>query len=461
MSTMGGSRAGCSRGWGLCQGVAALVVGLGLATAVGTPTARGDTLDAALLKEAPAVLRYLKDHGYQNVGVLKFRIKKGAGPASDRVGPLNLNLASHLQIALVLANDNRAPLGIIRDADAVAATLPGANHLTRSGRQVLFRGRYPLAWGDEPVEPDAFLTGVAVVSPDLKQMTVAILAFGKDGEGLEKVTQFTASTDAPTLAAAGESFLIRGFADEGRVETVREKAIEEAVKVKATPEANPLRDAAAPVALEIRYDDQPVPLEIRDGKAEIREPREGQKVSFLLRKVDRTAERYGVVLVVNGENTLFKERIAPFHARKWILSSDHPSTPILGYQTGEHTAESFRVLSQEESKSDAVHYGPEAGLITMVVFREKAKPKPTEGPSAPPPLDDKAEDQVAMSRGVLPRGQPQTLAALKFQLREGVDLRGRGMIKEGEKRDDVAIKQVEFQPDPTPVMSATVTYYKP
>ena len=41
MSTMEGSRAGCSRGWGLCQGVAALVVGLGLATAVGTPTARG------------------------------------------------------------------------------------------------------------------------------------------------------------------------------------------------------------------------------------------------------------------------------------------------------------------------------------------------------------------------------------------------------------------------------------
>lgn len=167
-----------------------------------------------------------------------------------------------------------------------------------------------------------------------------------------------------------------------------------------------------------------------------------------------------MVLVVNGENTLFKERIAPFHARKWILSSDHPSTPILGYQTGEHTAESFRVLSQEESKSDAVHYGPEAGLITMVVFREKAKPKPAEGPSAPPLLNDKAEDEVAMSRGVLPQGQPQTLAALKFQLREGVDL-PRGMIKAGEKRDDVAIKRVEFQPEPTPMMSATVTYYKP
>jgi len=67
-----------------------------------------------------------------------------------------------------------------------------------------------------------------------------------------------------------------------------------------------------------------------------------------------------------------------------------------------------------------------------------------------------------MSRGVLPQGQPQTLAALKFQLREGNNQGdSRALINAGERRDDVAIKQVEFQPDPTPVMSATVTYYKP
>jgi hypothetical protein len=68
---------------------------------------------------------------------------------------------------------------------------------------------------------------------------------------------------------------------------------------------------------------------------------------------------------------------------------------------------------------------------------------------------------AAMSRGALPRGQPQTLAALKFQLREGIDLLDRGIVKPGEKRDDVSIKKVDFQPDPTPVMSATITYYKP
>src|ERR1700674_1608621 len=169
MIAMQSSRSGrlrdeCRRGR-----VAALA--LMLAGIVGPAPVRADTLEAALLKQAPRVTAYLKDHGYRNVGVLKFRVKKGDAPASDHVGPLNLNLAGRLEIALVLANDNEVPLGIIRDADGVAATLPGANHLTRPGRQALFRGRYPLAWGEQQVAPDAFLTGVAVVTPDLKQLT--------------------------------------------------------------------------------------------------------------------------------------------------------------------------------------------------------------------------------------------------------------------------------------------------
>ena len=38
---------------------------------------------------------------------------------------------------------------------------------------------------------------------------------------------------------------------------------------------------------------------------------------------------------------------------------------------------------------------------------------------------------------------------------------GEGLIEAGKKHDDVAIKKVDFQPDPTPVMSATITYDKP
>jgi hypothetical protein len=252
-----------------------------------------DPIDRAILRQVPQVIGYLKGHGYKNVGVLKFRVKPGNGPASDHVGPLNLNLAGRLEIALILANDLKSPLGIIGNADSVAATLPDANHMTRPGRQALFRGRYPLAWGDTLVEPDAFLTGVAVLSPDRKSMTVAILGFGKEGEALDNVTRFTASTDAPTLSEAGESFLIRGFLDGDRLDMVPEKAAESAAGVAARPESTPLRDPQAPVALEIRYDGQPVKLEVRENKAEVREPEEKQKVSFVIRKRDRTPDHYG------------------------------------------------------------------------------------------------------------------------------------------------------------------------
>src|SRR3954451_8850124 len=61
-----------------------------------------DTLDRALLKQAPRVIGYLKGHNYKDVGVLKFRVKLGDEPTSDHVGPLNLNLAGRLEIALVL-----------------------------------------------------------------------------------------------------------------------------------------------------------------------------------------------------------------------------------------------------------------------------------------------------------------------------------------------------------------------
>ena len=83
------------------------------------------------------MLGYLKEHGYRNVGVLKFRVQKGDEPVSDRVGTLNLDLAARLEVALVLTTDIKAPLGIIHDASAVAAKIPGANHLNEPGRRAL------------------------------------------------------------------------------------------------------------------------------------------------------------------------------------------------------------------------------------------------------------------------------------------------------------------------------------
>jgi hypothetical protein len=262
------------------------ISGLAFAGFAGPAASREEdgTLDRQLLRQAPKVIGFLKDRDYKTVGVLKFRVKDGDQPISDHASPLNLNLAERLEIALILADDVRKPMGIIHGAGAVAATLPGANHLTRTGRQTMFRGRYPLAWGHQEVQPDEFLTGLLVLAPDLRQMTVGILAFGKDGEALEKVAEFQATTDTPALVKVGESFLIRGAFDAGRTEIVHDRqVVATAARVKAAQESNPLQDPEAPVGLEVYYDNRRNPLQLRGGKALIPEPREGQAILLVVR----------------------------------------------------------------------------------------------------------------------------------------------------------------------------------
>jgi hypothetical protein len=423
-----------------------------LALLAGGPGAAGEeTIDAALLRRAPRVLGYLKEHGHRKVGVLKFRVQKGGEPVSDRVGTLNLDLAARLEVALVLTTNIQAPLGIIHDASAVAAKIPGANHLTEPGRRALFAARYPLAWGGEQVEPDAFLTGVARLGPDLKTVTVSFLAFGRNSGKLEEVADFTATTDPPTLTAAGESFVLtRGLFDGGQVKLIN--AVESALKVKTGQAVNPLQSAEAPVTLEIYYDGRRVPLEIQGGQARVREPREGQKVTFVLRKTDATPDRYGVVLMVNGENTLYRERLAPLHCQKWVLGPEQRAIPIAGFQVGEGRAEAFRVLSRAESARSLMDYGSDVGTISLVVFREAS------GRGAPLTLDEEAEDLEAVERAALPAKPPENLSALRLQLHQGS--LNRGLIVEG-PQIGAAIRRVEFRPDPTPMMSATITYYRP
>ena len=207
--------------------------------------AAADEIDQKLLEHAPAVLKYLRDKGHKSVGVLKFRAKKGRESASDNVGTLNMTLANRLEIALALANssDARQQVALARNASAVAAKLPGASHLHREGRARLFQAKYPPAWGDDQITPDAFVTGVALVSDDLRKITVALLAFDRHSQTLEKIgSPFTASTDALALSELGESYLLRGAFDHGNLQLARAKAVESASEVKLSAVPFPLND---------------------------------------------------------------------------------------------------------------------------------------------------------------------------------------------------------------------------
>lgn len=422
------------------------------ALAVLPAAVRADDLDQQLLAEAPKLLKLFQERGFQNVGVLKFRVQKDKEKARANVGTLNLELAHRLEKALIVRDNASKPIGIIQDASAVAARTPGANHLTPEGRQKLFQARYPLAWAGEPVAADAFLTGVAQLSPDLRRLTVQVLLYDKAKEGVEKIGEVAAKVSPGVLTGAGESFRLRGVLDSGNEELVEEKTSQMAARVRTQAATFPLQEKDAPIALEIYYDDKRVPIEFTGGMARVAEPREGQKVHFVLKRQDDSKEKYGVVLKVNGENTLYRQRLRDEDCSKWILGPGAKPATIRGYQMDGDKAQAFRVLSTPESKAREMDYGADVGMISVVVFREQ-----TGKEKAPPPPGDDDEELAVIARGIYPAEKPKSLGALKQQLKKDST---RGLIGEGEETGS-KVQKVTFKADPTPELTAAISYYRP
>jgi hypothetical protein len=426
------------------------------------------SIEEAFRSHAPAWIRTLKDRGIRNVGVLKFRVQRGDAPVRDDAGPLCIGLADKLTVALVLGNDLRDPVGIVRDADATAAAIPGADHLSPQGRKPLFSRPYRLAWGQAEVVPDALLTGVAVLEPGYRKGTLAILMIRRDGTSMEKLDQLSVATDARTVGAAGGSFLLRAAFEGGRLKKAEDPASDPAWQVDAAivgPRV--LDDPTAPVGLTIRYDGKPVPFRYGEGSTEavVPEPREDQEVTFTITKRDAKPVRYGVVLFVNGVNTLDRQRCEPAMCGKWILEPTHRETQILGFQEGNKAAERFRVLSRPESERDVMHYGRDGGTVSFFVFgeagaSESSSPSPSPSPS-PRRVKELPPDLALITRGVLPTGPAETLAALRYRL--DTESRGgatRGLIGFGD-RVAFETREVAFRAEPRPLLSATIRYYHP
>lgn len=441
------------RGASLALAAAALVLVSTQRPAIGAE-APPASITHSLRRQAPSLFASLRDLGYKNVGVLKFRIVRGDGQPSDDAGPLCFGLADQLQVALVLANDLEDPIGVLRDANAVAARIPGADHVTARGRAALFSRTYPLAWGDREVEPDAFLSGIAELPRDYGQIKLHVFAFDRGApEKLVKLAEIEAPTDGATVAGAGGGFLVRGLVlEDGTLAP-------SALKVSDIREAtdSPLLDPDAPVGLEVRYDDRPVPLQIENDRLVAREPSEGQTVSFVIRKRDQTPERYGVALFVNGLDTLDGRRRAIETGGKWIVGPDSREIVVRGFQANQKEIEPFKVLSRGDSERAAVQYGGDAGVVTFAAFRETAAPQPK-----PRPLGDIDDDVAAMKMAVLPTRGAKNLGGLLYQLRN-LDGGGasRGLLVPGDERETAAIRVVQFQAESTPFLSATFHYYAP
>ena len=291
-------------------------------------------------------------------------------------------------------------------------------------------------------------------------MTVDFTIIDKDKGLIENAIKSIEGTTQPAnLAEAGESFQLRGLFDRGALaKTDPTEVALAATKVKDKQVSFPLDTLAAPpVTLEILYDNEKVPLTIEAGTARVKEPREGQKVAFVLARNTGVKGRYKMVLKVNGLNSVGKERLPDLQCRGWVLENDTDSIKVEGFQLDDKSAEQFTALSRAVSRDKEVYYGNDVGTITLTVFAEKQNKEPAPLETVQKSLEK--ENVLAVQLGALPTGEAKTLDALQTRMR-GVVSVSRGLI-EGGNRIPFDIKAVTFVPEPTPIMSVVISYYRP
>ena len=434
--------------------------------------ADADPLAAALQDKAPAVLEYAKKKGYANIGVLKFLVQTGDGPPTADAGDLNLALANKTEVALILANDD-PKFGIIDKASAfvVREKMTSANHLNDDGRRAFFTRKFDLAWSKDKVEPAAFVTGLVAFSPDLKKLTIKLQVFDKSGKVEDLPDPIAAETDAETLAQAGLSYsapparvkaLVAG--DPPPAPAVRRAETVEAVRLAAAP-AKPMKTepfaplADCPVKWKVLYNGKPAAV---TGNA-LAEPNPDDRVEFVLSNPGPGT--FAVVLMVNGENTLYQERNAPAACRKWVLAPNSEVT-VKGFQTEKDTAVPFKVLRPEEPMPDSVGYGPHAGTFRLVVYHGSTSANPPAERVASDDPKDAALLAIAKTRGgTRPEGvKPQSLRALQAELR-GRAVGGdgaRGYVVKGGAAEKFETDTVYFHPSSgDPVADISLRYFAP
>jgi len=437
----------------------------------------------------PQIIQLLRQKGIENVGVLKFRVRK-AGSSSETLGTLDRRLSEKLELALIVKNDARRPIGVIHNANAVAAKIPGASHLSSDGRQKLFSVAYPLAWGNQRVVPDAFLTGVAVVSTDLKSITLGILLVEQNSDQLQPVAKIEYQPDLENLVDMGTSFNVRGVFDGGHLkksENEREDlAISEVVSKKIPTDSEPISSESSestpsgspasssqthplspdnkesPIALQVFYDNQLQPIEFREGEAFLPEPSERQQVHLVVRRKGSLAPRLGMVLKVNGENTLMRQTLPDARCRVWVLEPDRDAWGIRGYYDSERgTMQPFEVLSSSESQAKEIDYGEFVGALSVTLFPEqKAQPKLDS-----PNLINDAEDFQILANADFPKESADSLPKLRALLASAIPRprfgKTRGLIVDSSEEREELLDEKKFKRDSIPVMSATINYYAP
>jgi len=425
-----------------------------------------DKLETALFRTAPQLLKILEKKEVKNVGVIKFLVARGEGRAVDNAGVINRNLADRLETALLLALPNDK-MGVIAQATDEAANHNVMTHLDVPGRRSFFDHQYTRAWGNaDPIDADYFLTGTAAISADLKTIKVKVQGFGKDGK-LDELLEFRAAVDSRLMTEGGYSYVVPADKYDnlarGRPEAQRHQQIIESTPKQDKVEPLVVNEPAfpdlkeAPIDVMVMYNNSPVKIE----NGRVPEPTAETKIKFVVK--NKTDKTLGVVLKINGENSVFRERSEGLLCHKWILAPKGEVT-VTGFQESFEKENKFKVLPPRQSRENEINYGSNAGTFQIAVFTGSMS---EQEPKVEQVVSREEQSVAAIARGnpSVGKRRPGTLVSLQADLRGREKLNnegGRGMIVADEVGTKREVKKVYFQPTlDLPVALLTIRYYQP
>lgn len=413
--------------------------------------ARADQIDKVLFSKGNALIADLRKDGVKNVGILKFQVEKGTAAPSYFSGKLNTLMATRLENALLLAQQDDADrpeslIGITRGASAAAGKRDNdAQYDDAAGRAKLFEGTYPLAWGKDEVKVDAFLTGVVQLSKDYTETTVIVRRFDAKNPEPREVLKFTVPTSRLMLADMDAKFLVTKRELNSLIDIkLPADKVEESVK------AVPMKMDQAVVQM-VELDERPTPVmkkadesldqvlefKIFYGENEVKRgfnnrvatPTPDTKVKFTM----KSNERIGVVLRVNGVNTAggdTAERDADQYAM-WVLDPGKLYT-IEGFYK-DQKLQPFKVLAQGEQAAYKLADETKRGKIELFLFRQVQVPANSIN------IPDMKMVNIRESP------PPQATAALAVaQVMAMMGPRDRTIMVPAEEARNVAVNQVPF-----------------
>jgi hypothetical protein len=447
-------------------GLAHLLVLAGWLLLGGPVAARAnDAIDDELDVQVDQLLGYLEKQEYVHVGVLRFRAGVEGEPLSFRTGKINMSLANRLENWLLRHNDRDQKIRVLRDPGGEAAfRKEKATYLTPEGLGKLFGYKYPLlVETKEPVSPDAFVCGVAQLSKDRRKTKVYFEIVDRRLQ-LSEIPglKFEVKTDPQILDDFAEPFaLVSAGLHQMAPRAYRTLVVD---TVSRNREAGgPPVDAEALVQLAIGYngvEKKVVPHPTRPGALQVEEPGEKDEVALTLRNVSK--QRVGVVLAVNGRNTLYQENVVetvggPLRCTKWILDPSKEVT-VMGFsQPNDTTYLPFRVLTKQEAggSGEDLTTWPNLGAIDLHVF--------VAGDDRPQEIASKITVK-GLRTPLARRGEPglKSWDDVSRQIRSRNDLkepRSKGPIAFDPREEKLRLETVQF-PNPVEQEHRVIWYYE-